>query len=114
MRWRPMRVLARVNRRITNPAFLGAAARLPGYANVVHVGRRTGRRYRTPVGTTWRGTELRIALNYGQGSDWVRNTLAAGRFELEHRGRVLAMTEPEIVVEVGRPFLSARVDARKG
>ncbi|WP_194818228.1 nitroreductase/quinone reductase family protein [Nocardia sp. XZ_19_385] len=104
-----MRLLARVNRRATNPLFRALAARVPGYANVVHYGRRTGRRFRTPIGTTWRDGELLVALNYGTGSDWVRNVLAAGGFELEHRGRVLRLTEPRIGTRGGRDVLSARL-----
>jgi len=104
-----MRLLAWFNRRATNPAFRALARRLPGYANVVHTGRRSGRRYRTPVGVTWHGSELQIALNYGRRSDWVRNVITAGRFDLEHRGRAVTLDEPEIVRIATRDFLRAVV-----
>ncbi|MFI6867696.1 nitroreductase/quinone reductase family protein [Nocardia sp. NPDC050406] len=112
MREHPMRLLARLNRHLTNPLFLPIAARIPGYANVIHIGRRTGRRYRTPVGITWHGPQLRTALNYGPHSDWTRNILAAGRFDLEHRGRRLTLTDPQLTTIDGRPFLTAVIDDR--
>ncbi|MEC3957752.1 nitroreductase/quinone reductase family protein [Nocardia sp. CDC153] len=94
---------------MTNPAVRYLTARIPGYANVVHIGRRSGRRFRTPVGTTWRGDELRIAVNYGERSDWVRNILKSGAFELEHRGDHLRMTDPHLTTIDGRPTLVATV-----
>ncbi|WP_459963498.1 nitroreductase/quinone reductase family protein [Nocardia sp. IFM 10818] len=102
-----MRLLAAFNRRVTNPVFGRIAGRVPGYANVVHVGRCSGRRYRTPVGTTWRGEELLIAVNYGRGSDWVRNVLAAGEFELEQGAEVVRMGHPRLITLDGRQFLAA-------
>ncbi|AYF74894.1 DUF385 domain-containing protein [Nocardia yunnanensis] len=109
-----MRALAHVNRRVTNPLFRVAATRLPGYGNVVHRGRRSGRRFRTPVGLTWHDDELLIALNYGTGSDWVRNVLAAKAFQLEHRGRTILLDAPEIAERDGRPFLRARRTSSAG
>ncbi|NNH70484.1 nitroreductase family deazaflavin-dependent oxidoreductase [Nocardia uniformis] len=105
-----MRQLARINRYLTNPAFRALAARLPGYANVVHIGRRTGRHYRTPVGITRHHDEIRIALNYGRHSDWVRNVLAVGDFELEHRGRTIALTDARVARLDGRDFLLATTE----
>lgn len=90
-----------------NPAFRSVAARIPGYANVMHTGRRTGRRYRTPGGITWHHNEVRIALNYGYNSDWVQNVLTEGELELEHRGQTITLTEPEITQISGRDFLLA-------
>lgn len=102
-----MRMLAGFNRRLTNPVFRTVAPRIPGHANLVHIGRRSGRSYRTPVGTTWRGDELLIAVNYGRHSDWVRNVLAAGEFELEQRARTVRLRQPHLVTIAGRDFLSA-------
>ncbi|WP_460695795.1 nitroreductase family deazaflavin-dependent oxidoreductase [Nocardia thraciensis] len=102
-----MRLLARVNRCATNPGFRWFAGRVDGYANVVHVGRRSGRSYRTPIGITWNGDELMVAVNYGRTSDWVRNILASGDFRLEHRGRCLAMRRPRLLRIGRRDFLVA-------
>jgi len=37
-----------------------------------------------------------IALTYGADSDWVKNMLAAGGCELETRGQLKHLTEPEV------------------
>ena len=102
-----MRILARVNRRLTNPPFNALATRLPGYAVVVHTGRRTGHRYRTPVGIRWCGNQVQIALNYGRRSDWAQNVLAADHLVLEHRGHQIPLNQPHIVHTGRRYFLRA-------
>ncbi|WP_228817879.1 nitroreductase/quinone reductase family protein [Nocardia transvalensis] len=102
-----MRLLARINRYLTNPLFRVVAGRVRGYANIVHTGRRSGRSYRTPVGITWDGNQLMVAVNYGATSDWVRNIVTAGAFRLEHRGRSIAMDRPELARIGGRDFLIA-------
>ncbi|MCM6774389.1 nitroreductase family deazaflavin-dependent oxidoreductase [Nocardia sp. CDC159] len=102
-----MRLLAGFNRRVTNPGFRVLARRVAGYANVVHTGRRSGRTYRTPVGITWDGDQLLVAVNYGRRSDWVCNVLAAERFRLEHRGREIPMDRPQLELIGGRYFLIA-------
>ncbi|MEV6773852.1 nitroreductase/quinone reductase family protein [Nocardia sp. NPDC051030] len=107
VRWAPMRTLARVNRRITNPLFRARAAHIEGYGNVIHYGRRSGRRYRTPVAITRHGDELTIPLNYGQGSDWVRNILAANEFQLEHQDILIHVHTPEIITIGPRQFIRA-------
>jgi deazaflavin-dependent oxidoreductase (nitroreductase family) len=90
------RRLARFNRCATNHLTRPAAARLPGFAVVVHTGRRSGRRYRTPVNAYRTRDGYVIALIYGTESDWVRNVLAAGGCELEARGRRASLTAPEV------------------
>jgi deazaflavin-dependent oxidoreductase (nitroreductase family) len=59
---------------------------LPGLGVVVHRGRRSGRRYRTPVNVFPARDGYLIALTYGPGTDWVKNVMAAGGCELETRG----------------------------
>jgi deazaflavin-dependent oxidoreductase (nitroreductase family) len=91
------RWLARVNRRLTN-RLLGPVARLlPGFGVVVHRGRTTRRRYRTPVNVFRSGEHYLIALTYGPDAQWVRNVLADGGCELETRGRRLRLTSPRLV-----------------
>ena len=91
--------LARFNRRATNRLTGLFAGRAPGFAILTHVGRRSGRTYRTPVNVFRRGGEYIIVLTYGAGSDWVRNVLAAGTAELLTRGRRVRLTNPRIVVD---------------
>jgi deazaflavin-dependent oxidoreductase (nitroreductase family) len=69
---------------------------LPGFGVVVHTGRRSGRRYRTPVNVFPTGDGYRFALTYGPDTDWVRNVLAAGGCELETRGRVVRLVRPRL------------------
>jgi hypothetical protein len=46
-----------------------------------------------------------IACVYGADSDWVRNILAAGRFELVHLGRVMSVESADIVHDHGRQLV---------
>lgn len=90
------RSIARFNRRVTNRAFLRVAGHLPGFAIVRHVGRRSGRAYRTPVNAFRARGGYVVALTYGSGSDWVRNVLAAGSCELQTRGRRPRLAQPRV------------------
>jgi deazaflavin-dependent oxidoreductase (nitroreductase family) len=78
--------LARFNRRVTNRLMLGIAPRLPPLAVVDHVGRRSGRQYRTPVMAFDDGERWTFALTYGPDRDWVHNVLAAGELTIERAG----------------------------
>ena len=91
------RSVARFNRRFMNPLLLRVAGRLPGFAIVSHVGRKSGHAYRTPVNVfrTDDGGYI-IALTYGPESDWVKNVLAAGSCELLTRGRRVRLSDPRI------------------
>jgi deazaflavin-dependent oxidoreductase (nitroreductase family) len=89
--------LARFNIRVTNRITGPFAARLPGFAIVHHVGRRSGTERSTPVNLFKHGDEYAIALTYGRDSQWVKNVLAAGRFDVETRGRRITLEQPEIV-----------------
>jgi deazaflavin-dependent oxidoreductase (nitroreductase family) len=86
--------LARFNRRVTNPVLRHVASWAPGFAVVHHVGRRSGRTYRTPVNVFRREGRYVFALTYGKDSDWVRNVVAAGGCEIETRRRIVALRDP--------------------
>jgi deazaflavin-dependent oxidoreductase (nitroreductase family) len=68
----------------------------PGMGLIVHRGRRSGRRYETPVQVFRAEDGYVIALTYGQGADWTKNVLAAGGCELRTRGRTVHVTEPRL------------------
>lgn len=92
--------IRRTNRRFTNPRVLAGDAGDPGaYASVVHhVGRRSGRPYRTPVVVQETGEgRYVVALPYGPGADWVRNVLAAGSATIQHEGRTIAVERPALI-----------------
>jgi deazaflavin-dependent oxidoreductase (nitroreductase family) len=88
------RWLARVNLHVTNRILGPLATRMPGMGVVVHVGRKTGRVYRTPVIVFRQGDRFVIALTYGRESEWVRNVVAQGGCELETRGHRLRLANP--------------------
>ncbi len=85
--------------RIVNPVARHVAGRVPGVALVTHVGRRTGRTYRTPMAVFRDADHCVFVLTYGSGADWVRNVLAAGRCTIRTRRGEIRLVEPEIVVD---------------
>jgi deazaflavin-dependent oxidoreductase (nitroreductase family) len=101
--------LARFNRVVTNRVVGPFAARLPGFAIVTHVGRRSGRKHSNPVNLFRRGDRYVIALTYGADSQWVRNVLAAGEVDVETRGRRIHLVEPEVVHDPTRALVPAPV-----
>jgi deazaflavin-dependent oxidoreductase (nitroreductase family) len=92
--------LARFNRSVTNRVSGLVAGHLPGFGIVVHTGRRSGARYRTPVNAFRHPDGYVIALTYGEVSDWVRNVKWAGGCQLERRGRIVTLSDPRMVVDV--------------
>jgi deazaflavin-dependent oxidoreductase (nitroreductase family) len=109
------RGVARFNRRVLNHLMRPLARRAPGFAVVSHVGRSSGRTYRTPANVFRRGDEHAFALTYGSDADWVRNVLAAGRCDIETRGRHVRLDAPRLVTDgqrtraprAARPILRA-------
>ena len=90
------RGLARFNRVVTNRLSRPLASWAPGFALIVHRGRRSGLEYRTPV-NAWVGDEdVIVALTYGRDTDWLKNLAAADG------GLVIAGRETH---QVGRPEL---------
>lgn len=90
------RAVAKVNRVVSNRV-LGPLARvLPAFGVIEHVGRKSGRVYRTPVNVFRSPGGYTVALTYGKESDWVQNVLAAGDCILETRGRKVRLTAPRL------------------
>jgi deazaflavin-dependent oxidoreductase (nitroreductase family) len=90
------RRLARFNKHVTNRLTLPLAPRLPGLGVVAHVGRRSGRTYRTPVNVFSCQGGFVFALPYGRQAQWVQNVLQARRCGLTTRGRTYALVDPEV------------------
>jgi deazaflavin-dependent oxidoreductase (nitroreductase family) len=101
--------LAHFNRRVTNRLTRQIASWAPGFAIVEHVGRRSGRLYRTPVNVFRRGDRYVFALTYGKDSDWVRNVLAAGGCTIETRRTRVELTAPELLTDPRRSAVPAPV-----
>ncbi len=91
--------LARFNRVATNRIIGRVAGFLPGFAVVVHRGRRSGKEYRTPVNAFRTSDGYRIALTYGPDSDWTRNVRAARGCTLIVRGRHIALRDPQLFTD---------------
>src|ERR1700738_1347658 len=99
------RWVAAFNRTILNRITSRFAHRLPGFGILTHVGRKSGRVYRTPVNVFRTPEGFLIALTYGRESEWVRNVLAAGGCQLEARGVPYQLSAPTIVHDTtGRRF----------
>jgi deazaflavin-dependent oxidoreductase (nitroreductase family) len=109
------RSIARFNKYVTNRLTRPVAVYLPGFGVVEHTGRRSGRRYRTPVNVFRREDRFVIALTYGTKTDWVENVLAAGGCDLVTRGRRYRLADPELFTDesrgeapaIARPILRA-------
>jgi deazaflavin-dependent oxidoreductase (nitroreductase family) len=89
--------LARLNRRVTNPALRPVAKRLPYFGVVLHRGRASGRLYRTPVNAFPQRDGFLIALTYGRDVDWVKNVISAGGCRFIHRRRAVDLVGPRVL-----------------
>ena len=96
------RAVARWNKVGLNRVTRRVAPRLPGFGVVVHRGRRSGRRYETPVNVFPATGGYLLALTYGPDADWVKNVLAAGGCELRTRGRAIRVTAPRLFHDEAR------------
>jgi deazaflavin-dependent oxidoreductase (nitroreductase family) len=82
---------------------------LPLYGVVEHVGRRSGRRFRTPVVARPTVDGFVVPMPWGEGTDWYRNVRAAGSCTLQWNGRAYDLTDLEVITDpegVGASFNS--------
>ena len=86
--------VASFNKKVTNRITGPFAGHLPGFAVVHHVGRVSGREYRTPVNAFRHDDGYVFVLTYGADADWVKNVEAAQACEIETRGRTVRLVEP--------------------
>ncbi len=91
------RFMRQVNRIVTNPLLGTVAGLIPPLALVHHVGRKSGRAYRTPVVAFRSTTGFVIPMTYGRDVDWARNIVSAHGCKLEQRGRHFTLHNPRIV-----------------
>lgn len=87
------RWLAKINKRVFNPREI----RKGKYPVVVHIGRTSGRTYRTPLDAFPSKTGFVLVARYGPRSDWVRNILAAGTATLRVGGAEHPLESPRLV-----------------
>lgn len=103
----PLQSALRKLTQITRPLALRSAGGARSATSVVrHVGRRSGRSYRTPVVAVEAERSVYIALPYGERTDWAKNVLANGTADISTSGRTYAVDRPRVVpmAEVTRFF----------
>jgi deazaflavin-dependent oxidoreductase (nitroreductase family) len=103
------RWVARFNKVATNRVTLPLAPHVPGFGVVEHVGRASGRHYRTPVNVFPRADGFVIALTYGSEAQWTRNVLANGGCALTTRGHTWRLTQPRLYRDEQRRAVPAPV-----
>lgn len=102
--------MRRVNRVFTNPLMGTFAWLVPPLAVVHHVGRKSGRSYRSPVVAFPTAKGFVVPMTYGRDVDWARNLVAARGGEIERMGRRVAVRNPRIVGgDAAAPHLPAAV-----
>jgi deazaflavin-dependent oxidoreductase (nitroreductase family) len=100
-----LHLLSSLTTHVFNPVTRLVASRLPGFGVLTHTGRRSGRRYRTPLLIMRRGDDYVVALWYGSDVHWVRNVLFARGCELRTRGRNVRLAEPRISADPAKRVL---------
>jgi deazaflavin-dependent oxidoreductase (nitroreductase family) len=101
MRFRK-RWLAKINIAFTNRITSLFAGWLPGFGILTHVGRKSGKVYRTPVNVFRAPSGFIIALTYSSQCEWVKNVLAAGGCEIKTRGKKYQLSTPKVVRDPSR------------
>jgi len=105
------RAVARFNRHVTNPLALAFGGWVPTVGSLEHVGRKSGKRYRTPLNIFDTGDGYVILIGYGTESDWVKNVLAEGAATVHKHGKTVQVVDPRIVskAEAAPLVTSARI-----
>jgi deazaflavin-dependent oxidoreductase (nitroreductase family) len=91
------RWVASFNLAVTNRITRLFAGWLPGFGILTHVGRKSGKVYRTPINVFRASNGFIIALTYSSQSEWVKNVLVAGGCELRTRGKNYQLSAPKVV-----------------
>lgn len=96
------RVVGKWNKAGLNRVTRHIAPWAPGFGLVIHRGRRSGRRYETPVNVFPSADGFVFALTYGPDTDWVKNVLAAGGCELRTGGCTVRLSSPRLYHDESR------------
>lgn len=91
------RSVANFNRRITNPLALALGGWAPTIGSLEHIGRESGKRYRTPLNIFDTADGFVILIGYGLESHWVKNVLASGSATVHKHGKTVSVTDPRVV-----------------
>lgn len=87
------RWLARINKRVINPREVRRGVR----PVLIHVGRSSGKIYRTPLDAHALPDGYLFIPMYGPRTDWVKNVLVAGAARLSIGGKEIELESPRMV-----------------
>jgi deazaflavin-dependent oxidoreductase (nitroreductase family) len=87
------RWLGRINKRVFNPLEIRRGKR----PVLAHVGRRSGKLYKTPLDAYSVDNGYVFIVNYGVASDWVQNILAAGKAGLTIGDQTYDLERPRLI-----------------
>jgi deazaflavin-dependent oxidoreductase (nitroreductase family) len=83
---------------VTRPLAMRSAGKEQSSTSVVrHVGRRSGRKYETPVAAVEHDNGFLIALPYGERTDWMKNVVANGEASVVNNGRTYRVDQPQVI-----------------
>lgn len=82
-----------INKRFFNPRAVDNTK----WAVVTHVGRSTGRVFRTPLGAHEIDNSFVFVLVYGSRSDWAQNILKAGSASLDMDNETIELVSPRLI-----------------
>lgn len=95
--------LARFNKYVTNPVQRLWAGWIPLHGILLHVGRRSGKPYRTPLTVFSADVDgqpaVAILLTYGPNRDWLKNLQAAGGGRMQRHGKTFGVTNPQLMTK---------------
>jgi deazaflavin-dependent oxidoreductase (nitroreductase family) len=91
------RAVAKFNRRITNPLAVRFGGWAPLNGTLEHVGRKSGKTYRTPLNIFETADGFVVPIGYGLESPWVQNALAGGPLTIHKAGRTIPVVDARIV-----------------
>ncbi len=91
--------LARFNRYVTNPVQRLWAGFAPGMGILEHVGRKSGKPYRTPLNVFPTEDGVAILLTYGPDRDWLKNITATGHAQMKRMGKTIGVADPRIMTK---------------
>jgi len=89
--------ITQLNKHVTNRLFLHFAGWLPPLAIIEHRGRKSGRRYRTPILAFPTNNGYIFALTYGRNVDWVKNLRTSGSGVLRYNASTEIVYNPRFV-----------------
>src|SRR5262245_42330486 len=89
--------LAWISRRVTSPIQRSWAGFAPTFGILEHVGRKSGKAYRTPLTVFPTGDGVAIMLTNGPNRDWLKNITAADDGRMMRHGRTFEVADPQVV-----------------